>query len=182
MKPWTRTLIEAENSLRKLEESIPHLRTGRPVTSAETNGSAGELSDILRRCEELPKEAISAVENAWENLEANVLPDWDAAGRQVLDLLTKQAEAIAQTINLVCRGEKSGMPQRARGKLSGERARLLERARDFRDSWPWSTGNKPDDEEDAAAARRALQALPSFEALSEMAKKRRPVPEWLDED
>lgn len=193
MQSWTRTLIEAEDSLRKLEESIHHVRTGWPATGADTNGPAGggsptpetmrqlasELNEIMHRCEELPKEAISTVESAWENLEANTLPDWDAVGRQVLELLTKQADAIAQAAKLVGRGEKSGHPDPSRRRLNAERSQLLDRARDFRDSWPWSTGNKPDDVEGAAAARRAMQALPSFEALARLAKQFPPPPEWF---
>jgi hypothetical protein len=196
MQSWSKTLFEAEDSLRELEESIGRVRTEWLISDSNANGPGGgggpepeslrqlvsTLSDIVRRCEELPKDSISAVESAWENLEAGALPDWDAVGHQVLSLLTKQAEAVAQTAALVRRGEKSGLPVPSPQMLNGQRVLLLDRVRDFTDTWPWSTGNKPGDEEDAAAARRALQTLPPFEALSKMAKERRPAPEWVDED
>jgi hypothetical protein len=192
MQSWTQTLVETEDSLRELEESIRHVRTGWLASGANTNGAVGgvsptpdsqrqlgsELSGILRRCEKLPTEAVSVVESAWANLDANTLPDWDAAGRQVLELLAKQAEAMTQATALVQQGEKSGLPLPSPRQLDGERVHLLDRTRDFLDSWPWSTGNKPGDEEDAAAARRAIQALPSFEELSRLAERFPPPPEW----
>jgi hypothetical protein len=193
MQSWTQSLVEAEDSLRELEESIRHVRTGWPLTGANMNGAGGgvsptpdslrqlgsELSGILRRCEKLPTEAVSVVESAWVNLDANTLPDWDAAGRQVLELLAKQAEAMTQAATLVQQGEKSGLPLPSSRKLDGERVHLLDRTRDFLDSWPWSTGNKPGDEEDAAAAREARQGMPSFEALVRLAKQFPPPPEWF---
>jgi hypothetical protein len=194
MLPWSKTLLEAEDSLRELEESISRVRTEWPVSGGNVNGAAGdgapgaetlrqlasELSNIVRQCEELPTAAITTVESAWGNLEANKLPDWDAVGHSVLKLLGQQAEAMAQVANLLRRGERIGLPNQAPGKLSTEQSLLLHRARDFRDSWPWSTGNKPDDDEDAAAAQNATHALPSFESLSRLAEKFPPPPEWLN--
>jgi len=196
MQPWTKTLLEAEDSLRELEDAIGRVRVAWPVTGVGANGPAAEgvpaaeslrqllaeVSGIVGRCEDLPKGAIGAVESAWENLEANALTDWDAVGRQVLNLLTSQAEAVAQAIRLVRRGEKNGPPPDTQGRLNMQRSLLLDRARDFRDSWPWSTGNKPGDPEDAAAAQRALARLPPFEALARLAKNRPLVDDWPDED
>ena len=48
------------------------------------------------------------------------------------------------------------------------RLKLLEQVKEFRDAWPWSPGAKPDDPDDATAARNAEQALPSFETLSRL--------------
>ncbi len=196
MQSWSKTLFEAEDSLRGLEESIGRVRTEWPVADSNANGPAGAggpepeslrqlvstLSDIVRRCEDLPKDAISTVESAWENLEADALPDWDAVGHQVLGLLTKQAEAVAQTADLVRRGKKSGLPVPSPQILNGQQALLLDRVRDFRDTWPWSTGNKPDDPDDAAAAQRAVEAMPPFDVHWQLARKYPPPPGWLDED
>jgi hypothetical protein len=194
MQSWTQTLTEAEDSLRKLDESIRRVQIGWPFTAADTNGTAGgglppdslrqlssELSVITGRCGDLPNEAFSAVESAWQNLEANALSDWDAVGRQVLDLLAKQAEAVVGAAKLVRRGEQVGLSH-APDKLAGEESSLRERTREFLDSWPWSTGNKPGDEEDAAAARRALQALPSFDVLWRLAREYPPPEGWPDEE
>jgi len=196
MQPWTQTLIDAEDSLRKLEEAIHLVRTGWPAAGSETNGPATlagptpealrqltrDLSDIVRRCEDLPTAAVSTVESVWENLEADKLPDWDTVGHQVLELLNKQAEALDQAGKLVRRGERSGLLPQPQGKLSVERSRVLDRARDFLDSWPWSTGNKPGDEEDAAGARRAQEASPPFEVLWQLAKQYPPPPGWLNDE
>jgi hypothetical protein len=193
MQPWSKTLLKAEDSLRELEEAISLVRTRWP--GADTNGSDGgsgtpeslrqltrELSDLARRCEDLPSEAVAAVESAWENLEANALDGWDAVGRQVIELITRQAKAVAQAAKLAHWGEKSGVASPSPGKLAIEESELLERAREFTDSWPWSTGNKPGDEEDAAGARKALEALPSFDVLWQLARKYPPPPGWLDEE
>jgi hypothetical protein len=193
MERWSKTLLKTEDSLRELEEAIRVVRKRWPAT--DTNGAPGgseapeslrrltsELRDLVRRCEALPSEAVSAVESAWENLEANALGDWDAVGRQILELLTRQAEAVAQTVEVVHQGEKTGMLPGAEGKLASEEFILRERAREFLDSWPWSTGNKPGDEEDAAGARKALETLPSFDALWRLARQYPPPPGSLDEE
>jgi hypothetical protein len=177
-QPWSQTLRKAEYSLRELGEVIRRCRIAVAIAEGSASGHGSpvdqesEFRDMMRRCAELPKEAISTVESAWENLEANELRDWDAVGREILDLLTGQSMAVAQAAKLLHRGEQGGLPlpSDSHGKLADEESRLLERAQEFRDSWPWSTGNKPDDPEDAAAAQRALQALPSFDVLSRLAK------------
>jgi hypothetical protein len=195
MQPWGKTLPKAEMSLRELEESIRLVRARWP--GAGTNGSSAggggtspeslrqlrsALSDMIRRCEDLPGEADSIIESAWKDLEANELPDWDGAGRQVLEILTREAEAVAQAVKLVHLGETSGILPGSEGKLAGEECSLRERVREFLDSWPWSTGNKPGDEEDAAGARKALEALPSFDELWRSARQYPPPPGWLDEE
>jgi hypothetical protein len=191
MSLTTPALDQAEDSLRELENLIGSVQRVWPVTSAETNGPANEglspkpqpqpisdIMDILRRCENLPAQALLVVESAWELLEADKLPDWDDFGKYVLDLLTKQAAAIAETASLVQRGQSSAIPLQATGTLRKLHSSVAVRTRDFLDSWPWSTGNKPGDEEGAAAARMALKALPSFEELSRLAERFPPPPEW----
>jgi hypothetical protein len=188
-------LIDGEDSLHELAESIRRAQTGWFAVSTSTNGAAGgdtahpeslrqlisDLGDIVRRCENLPGGAVSLVESTWQSLEADELGDWDVTGREVLELLTKQAEAVAEAADLISRAEASGLIRQSRGKLSAARSLVSKQSREFLDSWPWSTGNKPGDEEDAAAARRALQALPSFEELSRLARRSHPPVEDAQE-
>jgi len=162
-----------------------------------------ELSDMVGRCEVLLPDAKALVEAAWRNLDAGKLSDWDVAGRCVLGLLDKQAESIGNAAELLRQimghvvrfvglpatdtvvaellnqGLISGLTGQELERLTAGLSQLLTVAQDFRDSWPWSTGNKPDDEEGAATAQRVLQALPPFEVLARMAVKFPPPPEWF---
>lgn len=219
MGPWAETLGQAEDTLRKLEEVAFRVRAGWPAFGSSANGAAsdgsfaleslrqlaGELSEMIGRCEELLQDAKALVEAAWRNLDEGKHSDWDVAGRCVLQLLDLQAESIGNAAELLRqiaghvvrfdglptgtvvaehlhRGSISGLTGQELERLTAGLSQLLTLARDFRDSWPWSTGSKPDDDEDAAAVRRAMQALPPFEVLARLAVKFPPSPGWFQSE
>ena len=168
MQPWTQTLIEAEDSLRKLEESIHLMRTGWPVAGPDPNGPTNgaaltpealrrlttDLGDIIRRCEDLPKE---------RGFDRRICLGEPRSGHTSrLGHSGPSSPRVAeQTSGCPGPGRKARSPGReersapsAGGKAGHRTVPRQERAREFLDSWPWSTGNKPGDEEDAAAAQR----------------------------
>jgi hypothetical protein len=188
VQPFGKVVPGAENALRVLEKTIDRYQNALVVSRGSTSGSGSpedralEIGDVMRRCAELPKEATAIVESAWGELDKGGLADWDAAGRSVLEILDKQEAVMARAANLLRHDGRNGLPQHAAEELNVSRSLLLERAREFRDSWPWSTGNKPDDEEDVAGARKALEALPSFDVLWRLARDYPPPPGSLDEE
>jgi hypothetical protein len=97
----------------------------------------------------------------------------------VLGLLEVEIKIAAHVASLLRIWPRVGRtnPKQLAKRVEAIRQKLLEQARDFRDSWPWPTAQKPDDLEDAAAAHRALQALPPFEALARMAQGHPAPPE-----
>jgi hypothetical protein len=188
-QPFSTALLMAEKSLLQLEQAINLCGHAQIVAGGSIGGygspadGMAEVGDMIRRSAELVKKAIAIVESAWGELdESGHQGDWDAAGRRVLAFLDKQAAVMGRAVSLRRPDDRNGLPRQAAEELIAARSLLLERARDFRDSWPWSTGNKPDDEADAAAGRKAAQVLPSFEALSRVAKRFPPPPEWLKGD
>jgi hypothetical protein len=144
---------------------------------------APQLRDFARSAQETPKALAHIIESAWDRLDAGTLTDPNEAGRALVGLLAAEVKMIAGIADLVRNWPRVGRtnPKLLAKKIDAARLKLLDLAREFRDSWPWPTGEKPDDPEEAAAAQRAMQALPSFEALARLAERSPPPPEWLND-
>jgi hypothetical protein len=188
MAPAELLLLEAERGrFRVIDEWVRRLQAELPPLDGGASAAltlrqwAPQLGDFARSAQETPKALAHMIESAWDRLDAGALTDPTEAGRALLGLLAAEIEMIARVADFVRIWPRVGRtnPKLLAKKLEAARLKLLDQARDFRDSWPWPTGEKPDDPEDAAGARRAMQELPSFEALARLAEQFPPPPEWL---
>jgi hypothetical protein len=191
MAPPELPLLEVERGRsRVIDELVRRFQTESPPVDGGASAElalrqwAPQLRDFARSAQETPKALAHIIESAWDRLDAGTLTDPTEAGQALVELLAAEVKMIARIADLVRIWPRVGRtnPKLLAKKIDAARLKLLDQAREFRDSWPWPTGEKPGDEEDAAGARKALETLPSFEVLWRLAREYPPPPGWLDEE